>query len=203
MRPTSGQGEAQLVFTAGTSISLTDWSSDGRLIFFDYQELVGDNDLDIWVLDMQTLEAKAYLSGKFTQGEARLSPDGRWVAYSSSESGKSEIYVQGFPKADGRWMVSNDEGARGAYTPVWGDDGRELFYRRGNSVLAIPVTPGVGFAFGTPRTLFGLISKSGAGSALVITDKGQHILCNELPPADPSKSGARLIQNWSTALATR
>jgi Tol biopolymer transport system component len=203
VRPTSGIGDAHLVFTADTSIILTDWSSDGRLILFDYQHLAGENDLDVWALDMETLEAKAYVSGKFSQNEARLSPDGRWIAYSSNESGKDEIYVQGFPEADGRWMVSNDGGARGAYTPVWGDDGRELFYRRGNSVLAIPVTPGAGFAFGTPRTLFGLISKSGAGSALVITDKGQRILCNELPPADPSKSGARLIQNWSTALATR
>jgi Tol biopolymer transport system component len=105
------------------------WSSDGRLILFDYQQLVGDDDLDIWVLDMQTLEAKAYLSGKFSQGEGRLSPDGRWIAYTSNESGKSEIYVQGFPEADGRWMVSNDGGARGAYTPAWGDDGRGLWSR--------------------------------------------------------------------------
>ena len=199
VRPTSGQGDAELVFTADTSIALTDWSSDGRLIFFDYQQLVGDDDLDVWVLDLQTLEAKPYLAGKFAQGEARLSPDGRFLAYSSNESGTNEIYVQGFPEADGRWMVSNDGGARGAYTPVWGDDGRELFYKRGNSVLSIPVTPGVGFAFGTPRTLFGLISKSGTGSRLVVSDQGQRILCNELPPADPSMSGARLIQNWSTA----
>jgi Tol biopolymer transport system component len=203
VRPTSGQGDARLVFTAGTSIALTDWSNDGRLILFDYQQLVGDDDLDIWALDMETLEARAYVSGRFSQGEARLSPDGRWVAYSSDESGKNEVYVQGFPQADGRWMVSNDGGARGAYTPVWGDDGRELFYKRGNSVLAIPLTPGAGFAFGTPRPIFDLIVKSGAGSRLVVTDDGQRILCNELPPADPSKSGARLIQNWSTALAVR
>ncbi|MHC4815994.1 MAG: TolB family protein, partial [Planctomycetota bacterium] len=200
VRPTSGQGEAELLFTAGTSIALTDWSRDGRWIFFDYQTVVGDDDLDIWVLDMQTLEAEPYLAGEFAQGEARLSPDGRWIAYSSNESGTNEVYVQAFPDADGRWMVSNDGGVRGAYTPVWGDDGRELFYKRGNSVLSIPVTPGAGFAFGTPRTLFGLISKSGTGSRLVIRDNGQRILCNELPPADPTMSGARLIQNWSPTL---
>ena len=127
----------------------------------------------------------------------------KWLAFTSDESGKSEVYVQGFPEADGRWMVSNDGGVRGAYTPVWGDDGRELFYKRGNSVMAIPVLPGEGFAHGTPRTLFDVILKSGTGASLVVTDKGQRILCNELPPADPSKSGARLIQNWSTALALK
>jgi Tol biopolymer transport system component len=182
---------------------VTDWSSDGRLIFFNYQQLVGDDDLDVWVLDMQTSEARAYLSGKFAQGAARLSPDRKWLAFESNESGKSEIYVQGFPEADGRWMVSNDGGARGARRPTWGDDGRELFYVRGNSVMAIPVTPGEGFAFGTPRTLFGVILKSGIAANLAVTDKGQRILTNELPPADPSMSGARLIQNWSTALAAR
>jgi len=203
VRRTSGRGDAQLVFTANTSIALTDWSSDGRWIFFDYQHLTGDNDLDVWMLDMQTLETKEYVAGKFAQGEARLSPDGRWVAYSSNESGTNEVYVQGFPEADGRWMVSNDGGARGAYAPIWSDDGRELFYMRGNSALKIPLTPDTGFSFGTPKTLFGLMVKSGGGSALVVTDNGQRILCNELPPADPSKSGARLIQNWSKVLATR
>jgi Tol biopolymer transport system component len=203
VRPSSGRGDAQLVFTADTNIILTDWSGDGRLILFDYVEVTGENALDVWALDIETLEAKAYLSGKFDQSEARLSPDGRWVAYSSDESGKDEIYVQGFPKADGRWMVSSDRGVRGAYTPVWSDDGRQLFYERGTSVMAIPVTPGEVLTFGTPRALFGLITKSGAGHALVVTDKGQRILCNELPPVDPNKSGARLIQNWSAALATR
>lgn len=167
------------------------------------QQLVGDDDLDVWVLDMQTLEAKPYISGKFAQGGARLSPDGRWLAYSSNESGTNEIYVQRFPEADGRWMVSNDGEARGAYRPMWGDDGRELFYTTGSSVLAIPVTPGADFPYDTPRTLFGVLVKSGVGSGFVVTDKGQRILCNELPTTDSSKSGIRLIQNWSTALATR
>ncbi|MDB4324706.1 serine/threonine-protein kinase [bacterium] len=198
--PTSGEGDAQLVYTAGTSITLSDWSNDGRLIFFDYQQLVGDNDLDIWVFDLQTSEAREYLSGKFSQSSARLSPDGEWLAFESEESGNSEIYVQRFPEADGRWVVSNDGGVRGAYTPVWGDDGRELFYLRGNSLQSVPVTPGAGFAFGTPQTLFGVIVKSGGANGIVVTDNGQRILTNELPPADPNKAGARLIQNWATSV---
>ena len=70
-------------------------------------------------------------------------------------------------------------------------------------VLAIPVTPGDKFAFGTPRILFAVNFKSGQGAGFLVTDKGQRILTNELPQADPSQSGARLIQNWSTALAVR
>jgi len=200
IRPTSGQGEAQLVYSVDTSIILTDWSRDGKSILFDYVRRADDDEQDVWLFDTQTMEARPYLTGKFTQREARLSPDGRWVAYSSNESGADEVYVQAFPESEGRWVVSNDGGTRGAFTPVWGDDGRELFYRRGNSVLALPVTSGAGLAFGTPRRLFGLISRSGEGSALVVTDNGQRILCNELPPTAPGESGARLIQNWSTAL---
>jgi len=203
VQPTSGQGDAQLVYTAGTSIVLTDWSSDGRQVFFSYQELVGDNDLDIWVLDMQTLEAKPLVAGKFTQDGARLSPDRKWLAFRSNESGKTEIYVQRFPVPDGRWMVSNDDGASEADQPVWSDDGRELFYQRGNSVFAIPATQTAGFAFGTPRALFRVNVKSGVGATLLVADHGRRILCNELPPADPSMAGARLIQNWSTMLAAR
>ena len=159
--------------------------------------------MDVWTLDMETSEVKAYLSGKFSQAAARLSADRKWLAFESNESGKSEIYVQRFPEADGRWMVSNDGGARGAHSPVWGDDGRELFYGRGTSVLAIPVTAGAGFAFGTPRTLFAVNLKSGQGAGLVVTDEGQRILTNELPQADPGKSGARLIQNWSVGVGGR
>jgi len=87
--------------------------------------------------------------------------------------------------------------------PDFGDDGRELFYGRGNDVLAIPVTPGAGFAFGTPRTLFAVNFKAGQGAGFLVTDKGQRILTNELPQADPGQSGARLIQHWSTAVAAR
>ncbi len=203
VRPTSGQGEAKLDFNADTIIILTDWSSDGRLIFFTSQAPTGDDGLDVWVFDLQTSEARPLLSGKFSQGWARLSPDRKWLAFNSDESGQDEIYVQRFPEADGRFMVSNDGGARGAYQPVWSDDGRELFYQRGNTLFALPVTPGAGSPFGTPRTLFGVNLKTGVDSSLVVADHGRRILFNELPPTDPSKSGARLIQNWSTALAAR
>jgi len=200
LRSSSGQGEAKLAFTAETTITLTDWSSDGNSIFFDYQQLVGDDDLDIWLLDTRTFEARAYVSGRFAQRAARLSPNGKWLAFQSNESGKSEIYVQRFPEGDERQLVSNDGGAQGANQPIWSDDGSELFYQRSNSVIAVPVRPGPGFNVGSPQALFGVTIKSGVSAGFVVTDSGQRILLNELPPADPSKSGARLIQNWSTSL---
>jgi Tol biopolymer transport system component len=202
VRPTSGQGEAELLYSTDTNIVLTDWSSDGRLIFFTYLEL-GDDGWDVWTLDMETSQAEPLLSGDFDQEMARLSPDGKWLAFVSDESGRSEVYVQDFPGADGRWMVSSDGGARGAYGPVWREDGRELYYYRGGSVLGVAVTPGAGFSFGTPQTLFGVTFKSGQGAGMAVTENGQRLLVNELPPVDPAKSGARMIQSWSAGLTGR
>jgi Tol biopolymer transport system component len=198
VRPTSGQGDARLLFTAGAQINLTDWSSDGRLIFFN--RLDTSNDGDIWTLDMQTSDATVLMSGKSDQSDASLSPDGRWLAFVSNESGKYEVYVQSFPEAKGRWMVSSDAGPRSADRPRWRSDGRELYYLRGGAVVAVPVTGETTFSFGTPKTLFS-VSVTSASADYAIDRDGQRILTNELPPADQSNAGARLIQNWPAVLA--
>lgn len=198
VRPTSGQGDAQVLFTANTQVELTDWSSDGRLIFFD-RLIPSDHGWDIWTVDTQTSEATPLLSGKFDQMDASLSPDGKWLAFASDESGKTEVYVQSFPEKTRRWMISSDAGPTAAARPRWRSDGRELYYLRGGTVVAVPVTGGATFSFGTPRTLFSVnVTVSTADYA--ISEDGQRILTNELPPADPSKLGARLIQNWTAAL---
>ena len=199
VRPTSGQGDAKLLFTADGQIELSDWSSDGRLIFFDRLNPSGGG-TDIWVLDMQTSEATPLLSGhEFT--DASLSPDGKWLAFSSDESGTSEIYVQSFPAATGRWMVSNDTRPISAFLPKWRSDGRELYYLRGGEVVAVPVTADATLSFGTPKTLFHVSVRSAGGADYEVSEDGQRILTNELPPADPSKIGATLIQNWAATLA--
>jgi Tol biopolymer transport system component len=197
VRPTSGQGEAQLLYTAGTDITLNGWSADGRVILFSYLER-SDESWDLWTLDMETSEARPYLTGKFEQSFAQFSPDGKWLAYASDESGNSEIYVQRFPEADGRWMVSTDGAARGAFAPTWRDDGRTLYYYRRGRLYGVPVTTDPGFSLGTPTPVYGMNPRSGQGANLVVTDNGERMLANELPPVDPAKAGARLIQNWST-----
>ena len=199
VRPTSGQGAAEKLFTAGTNITLTDWSMDGRLVFFDYLQL-GDNSNDAWVLDVETREATPLVTGPFEQQGAALSPDGTWLAFVSDESGTAELYVQSFPDADGRFMVSSDGGAQGAFSPVWRPDGRAVYYNRVSLLMTVPVTPGDDFPFGTPRRLFGTNLKSGQSANYQVTDEGRRILSNELPPVDPSKAGARLIQNWWAGL---
>ena len=198
LRPTSGQGDARLLFTADVQVELTDWSRDGRLIFF-HQQNPSNGDSEIWALDTQKSEAMSLLSGNWFQ-DASLSPDGRWLAFASYESGKSEVYVQAFPEAAGRWMVSSDAGPSPATRPTWRGDGRELYYLRGGAVVAVPVTGDATFSFGRPETLFS-ISVTAASGNYSVSEDGQRILTNELPPTDQSKIGARLIQNWMSALS--
>ena len=79
-----------------------------------------------------------------------ISPNGRWVAYISDESGQDEIYVQPFPEGGQRWLISTG----GGIEPMWSRDGRELFYRNGNQMMAVPTDTEPGFNAGTPRLLF-------------------------------------------------
>jgi len=199
VRPSSGQGAAKLLFTADAQIELTDWSNDGHLIFFDRLD-PRDANWDIWTLDLQTLDAGPLLSGSQDQKGAYLSPDGKWLAFSSDESGRPEIYVQSFPGDAGRWMVSSDAEPSPASQPAWRDDGRELYYLRGGAVVAIPVIGDTHVSFGSPRSLFRMSIITSSKDYAVSRD-GQRILTNELPPADRSKVGATLIQNWTAALA--
>ena len=198
LRPTSGQGDAKLAFSANTQIVLTDWSRDGRLIFFNRLTLDEDG-WDIWVLDTQNFEAKPLLSGRFDQSYARQSPDGRWLAFVSDESGQPEIYVQSFPEAAGRMMVSSDAVGGGASQPRWRSDSRELYYLRDGAIVAVPVTGGATFSYGTPKALFS-INTTSASDDYAPGNDGQRILTNELPRTDSGKTGAGLIVNWTGLL---
>ena len=196
VRPTSGQGDATLLYTANAQIDLTDWSHDGQLIFFN--RVSADNGSEIWTIDMRTSEAAPLMSGHWYE-DAHQSPDGRWLAFTSDESGKQEVYVQPFPEATGRWMVSSDGAAGDASEPRWRDDERELFYLRAGSIVSVPVKGEGTFSIGEPRPLFN-VSVATTSAGFEVGNEGQRILTNELPPTDQSKIGARLIQNWVSAL---
>src|SRR5262249_22704215 len=117
---------------------------------------------DIWVLpDVSDRSAPRkpfpFARTSFVESQGQLSPDGRWMAYTSDESGQYEVYVRPFPSGLGRWQVSTSGGRE----PRWRrGDGRELFYLEGNlqfRVMAVPVTfASTTLAFGLPRSLFEL-----------------------------------------------
>ena len=110
---------------------------------------------DLWVLPLSGEQKPfPFLQTEFTEGWARFSPDGKWIAYSSNESGTWQVYVQSFPASGGKWMISTDGGAQ----PQWRRDGKELFYISSNRKLMAVDVKGNGSTFeaGVPKALFDL-----------------------------------------------
>ncbi len=90
------------------------------------------------------------VAGPFDEYPPRFSPDGRWLAYMSDESGRFEIYAQAFPGPGEKWTLSTEGGKE----PVWSRDGREIFYRDGDRMMVVPLQIEPAFRPGTPRMLF-------------------------------------------------
>ncbi len=123
------------------------WSPDGQLLAFN-----GGNTstTEIWVLRLGDRKAEPFHQTAFNEGAPQFSPDGRWLAYASNESGRYEIYVQPYPGLGGKWQISTEGGTE----PVWNHNGRELFYRSGDKMMAAETTTQSRFSAGKPKVLF-------------------------------------------------
>jgi len=121
-----------------------DWSTEGKYVLY-------TQDTDFWFVTLPELKGSLFLKAPSVLRNGQFSPDGKWVAYASNETGKWEIYVTSFPTPRGKWQVS----VGGGEQPRWRSDGRELFYLSPESkVMAVPVTTGANFDSGTPVALF-------------------------------------------------
>jgi Tol biopolymer transport system component len=152
-KPANGTAEEQPLLITPQNKSSLDWSQDGRFLLYCVQNPKTAS--DIWALPM-TGERKpfAVLESNFDEIEGQFSPDGRWLAYASNESGRYEIYIRTFPEVGGKWRVS----AAGGMHPRWRRDGRELFYVAPDTRLmavTLRLAPDVDLpGVGTPVALF-------------------------------------------------
>jgi hypothetical protein len=153
-----GSGPRQLLLKGEHDIVPIDWSRDGRyLLYAQYGSATGSSDEEIWALPLSEA-GKPFLVVKtgFTQSPRHhsLSPNGRWLAYTSAESGKPQVFVMPFAGGQGKWQISQD----GGESPFWSSDGKELFYVPnvlGAAINAVPVSEtGNTLVFGPPHTLF-------------------------------------------------
>jgi serine/threonine protein kinase len=139
-----GSQEEQLIPQEGPDRYPLDWSRDGKFVIY-------QRGTDLWCVTFPELTATLFLKSASAPNVARFSPDGKWVAYASNESGRWEIYVTSFPAAHGKWQVSSAGGEQ----PKWRSDGKELFYLAADGkIMAAPVTTGANFDAGTPVALF-------------------------------------------------
>ena len=142
-----GSGEVERLTEPRLAQWGNSWSRDGRYVAF--MENKGQYDLSI--LDLETKKETPLLDTQFGEGFADISPNGRFIAYASNESGSYQIYVRPFPAGEGKWQVSDAE----ATAPRWRADGRELFWRDDEGLMAAAVeTAEPSFRAGKPQRLF-------------------------------------------------
>lgn len=186
----AGASEPQLVYQTPNQKVLFDVAPDGRRGLF-FERTQGRYDLR--VLDLETGEAGDWLRGVSERSEthARFSPDGRWVAYLSDESGRMELYLERFPERGERFRVS----AGGGNWPVWRRDGRELFYVSiTGDLMAVPIEmESDRNPIGKPVRLFSPRLREAYFDA---SADGQRFLLVER--IDPDVRSITLIQNWAT-----
>jgi dipeptidyl aminopeptidase/acylaminoacyl peptidase len=192
----NGLGNTQPVFVSRhQTMSLHDLSPDGRYAIYG---AMGEGGL--WILPLFG-EGKpfVFVQNRFDPHSARFSPSDRYVAYTSAETGKDEVYVQTFPRHTGKWQVSKNGGSE----PMWRGDGRELFYiSPDKGAMAVEVnTNAAHFRAGTPKLLF----KAQLGQNLlwrnryVVSPDGQRFLM--LVPAGQEKlSPITVVLNWPALL---
>ena len=124
------------------------WSPDGQLLAL--TAIDPATGYDIWVLRLSDRKAQPFLRTSFNETAARFSPDGRWLAYVSDETGRNEVFVQPYPGPGGKSQISTAGGTE----PAWNRNGRELFYREGDKMMAADITSQSALEVGKPRVLF-------------------------------------------------
>ena len=208
-RASTGAGsEETLLAGNGVPRSLLDWSRDGRFLL--YSEIDPKTKSDLWVLPMTPEKAgdarkpAPYLKTEFNEGEGRFSPDGRWIAYVSDESGKPEVYVQPFPfqSGAGRITVSNNGGS----LPRWRRDGKELFYLGGNTrtIMSAAVTTTPSFTIGATKNLFETpYTQMMAFTNLwdVAPDGSRFLFSTPAAVGNASQPPLTVILNWTSLLS--
>ena len=198
-----GTGEAERLTTSTRNQFSSSWSSDGTTLFF--VETGPQTGLDIGILSMDDERAsETLIETKFQEVYSEISPDGRWLAYQSAESGQREVYVRPFPNVDtGRWQVSRGGGLQ----PVWAPDGRELFYRRfdDQAMMVAPIETEPTFSPGNPAVLFEATNfpVPGGPRRFDIAPDGQRFLMTkqgETISEDATPPQINIVLNWHEEL---
>lgn len=159
---TLARDDAPAAITSGASFTAPfSFSPDGRTLILGMQS--PSTQWDLYSLDIQAQgEKKPLVVTPYVESRGRFSPDGKWFAYDSNESGRSEIYVRRFPPTADQWQVSTDGGS----APFWSADGRELYYVGTDNLMAVPIGGGDRLNPGTGQALYAVPNHWRAGSLL-------------------------------------
>jgi serine/threonine-protein kinase len=204
--PADRSGAPELLTNVGSMQSPESWSPNGATLAFTQMD-DPESGSDIYTLSLDGNRIPhALIRTKFSEGSPKFSPDGKWLAYSSNESGRPEVYAMTFPGPGPTIQLSTEGGT----DPVWRRDGRELYYRNGDQMMAVAVSGGAATTFAKPAVLWEARYLAGVGSScgmsgptsanydatadgerfLMIEDKSEVLECKLL----------RVVTNWSRKL---
>jgi serine/threonine-protein kinase len=191
------QDETQLI--PGTRANLVlSWSPEGKIAYVAVDPQTAQ---DIWVFDLKEKKASPFLQTPFGEGAPAFSPDGRWIAYVSNESGRNEVYVRPYPGPGEKWTISTE----GGNEPVWAKNAPELFYRNGSVMMVVDVRTSPEFSAGKPRRLFDrpYDLSNAFWPDYDVTPDGRHLLMLKSVEQRTESRQIDVVLNWSEELKQR
>ena len=199
VKSAGGLGKEQKIAGTGINSAMLDWSRDGTYVLF--QSVGGKTAADIYSIRMDGTDhtPEIVLQTPFNETRAHFSPDGRWIAYQSDESGRNEVYVASFKGAAGKWQISTNGGG----DPCWSRDGKELFYlATDQKLMTVPVSMGESFSPGTPQALFRIQTEvSRRRNVFDVSPDGTKFLF--LVPVGETNTPITAVINWRAGLGRR
>ncbi len=197
IRSADGSGEATFLMGAAVLEFPQSWSADGQILLY---TIAGPRTgWDIGYLQRKpqdgTFEAHVFLQTEFSETNGQLSPDGRFLAYNSNESGRNEIYVRSFPQGSGKRQVT----ANGGRQPLWRKDGGELFFIEGETLTAVAVSTVGEFSVGSPKPLFRLPRFPGMVIEYqydVSADGRRFVIVEDVEDEQANRPSIHIVLNW-------
>ena len=205
-RAADGTGSAERVTTSDNLQWPQSWSADGQTLLM--LESVGGNPPDIKLLSFDAgSEPETLIGTEAFDFYPEVSPDGRWITFTSGESGRNEVYVRPFPNVDdGRWQISRD----GSFSPMWAPDGQELFFRDGaaTDVMVVAVETEPTFSPGNPELLFAapyLTARFGLNRPWDLAEDGRFLMIKEGGNGQEPQMAPQIVvvENWFQELTER
>jgi hypothetical protein len=189
--PAAGGEATPVTATGDKNEFITDVSSDGAVLVIE-QTGVGNqrSETDILLYSLATKTMTPFLTSPAAEGAARISPDGRWLAYVSDENGGSEIFVQSNPPGSGKWQISTAGGTQ----PCWSRDGKELFFLSTDTkIMSAAISTDSGFNAATPVALFSVSLRPDTLAQYDVSRDGRVLVNSIVPRTDTPTT---LITDW-------
>ncbi len=194
-----GSGSEVAVLTSPNDKYPLSLAPDGKTLLVSVSDPKTHADLGLLSLNDKK-EIKPFLATPFEEAGGAFSPDGRWIAYSSNESGKPEIYLQAYPEGGNRIQVSTS----GGNEPVWARNGKELFYRDGKKLMIVPMSLGVNAAPGKPKLLFeGDFDTGDRVPGYAVSPDGQRFYFLQQSQRAGRQASVDIVLNWFEELKQR